>query len=65
MVSFEQEAIMVACTVILWRYHKQGWNVFELQEQLEELVDVETASFMILQDLMRHNKDVIIPSKTN
>lgn len=27
-------------------------------------VDVETAPFTILEDLMRHNKDVIVPSKT-
>jgi mannan polymerase II complex ANP1 subunit len=26
-------------------------------------VDVETAPFTILEDLMRHNKDVIVPSK--
>jgi hypothetical protein len=25
-------------------------------------VDVETAPFTILEDLMRHNKDVIVPS---
>jgi len=28
-------------------------------------VDVETAPFTILEDLMRHNKDVIVPSKSN
>ncbi len=28
-------------------------------------VDVETAPFTILEDLMRHNKDVIVPSKTS
>lgn len=28
-------------------------------------VDVETAPFTILEDLMRHNKDVIVPSKLN
>lgn len=28
-------------------------------------VDVETAPFTILEDLMRHNKDVIVPSKDN
>lgn len=28
-------------------------------------VDVETAPFTILEDLMRHNKDVIVPSKTD
>ena len=28
-------------------------------------VDVETAPFTILEDLMRHNKDVIVPSKYN
>lgn len=28
-------------------------------------VDVETAPFTILEDLMRHNKDVIVPSKMN
>ena len=27
-------------------------------------VDVETAPFTILEDLMRHNKDVIVPSKS-
>ena len=27
--------------------------------------DVETAPFTILEDLMRHNKDVIVPSKDN
>lgn len=27
-------------------------------------VDVETAPFTILEDLMRHNKDVIVPSRT-
>src|SRR2546421_421561 len=27
--------------------------------------DVETAPFTILEDLMRHNKDVIVPSKWN
>ena len=26
-------------------------------------VDVETAPFTILEDLMRHNKDVIVPSE--
>jgi mannan polymerase II complex ANP1 subunit len=26
-------------------------------------VDVETAPFTILEDLMRHNKDIIVPSK--
>lgn len=28
-------------------------------------VDVETAPFTILEDLMRHNKDVIVPSKSS
>lgn len=28
-------------------------------------VDVETAPFTILEDLMRHNKDVIVPSKSD
>jgi mannan polymerase II complex ANP1 subunit len=28
-------------------------------------VDVETAPFTILEDLMRHNKDVIVPSEFN
>jgi mannan polymerase II complex ANP1 subunit len=28
-------------------------------------VDVETAPFTILEDLMRHNKDVIVPSKSH
>jgi mannan polymerase II complex ANP1 subunit len=28
-------------------------------------VDVETAPFTILEDLMRHNKDVIVPSKAH
>ena len=28
-------------------------------------VDVETAPFTILEDLMRHNKDVIVPSESN
>ena len=28
-------------------------------------VDVETAPFTILEDLMRHNKDIIVPSKSH